>query len=111
MVDIMTAIFESFLQDFRDNLNIDISKEAVFIEHIQTNHWCLNRGFFVNCRIDLMSRLQTIKAIVNSHSFKSPKSEEPRRVQVLDLYCLTRFESILLGLRAKVQVKGLSIKD
>ena len=38
-------------------------------------------------------RLQTIKAIVNSRSFKSPKSAEPRRVQVLDLYCLTRFES------------------
>ena len=38
-------------------------------------------------------RLQTIKAIVNSHSFKSLKSDEPRRVQVLDLYCLTRFES------------------
>ena len=37
--------------------------------------------------------LQTIKAIVDSHSFKSPKSDEPRRVQVLDLYCLTRFES------------------
>ena len=37
-------------------------------------------------------RLQTIKAIVDSHSFKSPKSDEPRRVQVLDLYCLTRFE-------------------
>ena len=34
-----------------------------------------------------------IKAIVDSHSFKSPKSDEPRRVQVLDLYCLTRFES------------------
>ena len=38
-------------------------------------------------------RLQMIKAIVDSCSFKSPKSEEPRRVQVLDLYCLTRFES------------------
>ena len=38
-------------------------------------------------------RLQTIKAIVDSRSFKSPKSDEPRRVQVLDLYCLTRFES------------------
>ena len=38
-------------------------------------------------------RLQTIKAIVNSRNFKSPKSDEPRRVQVLDLYCLTRFES------------------
>ena len=38
-------------------------------------------------------RLQTIKAIVDSRSFKSPKSAEPRRVQVLDLYCLTRFES------------------
>ena len=41
----------------------------------------------------LMLRLQTIKAIVDSHSFKSPKSDEPRRVQVLDLYCLTRFET------------------
>ena len=41
----------------------------------------------------LLLQLLTIKAIVNSHSFKSPKSDEPRRVQVLDLYCLTRFES------------------
>ena len=41
----------------------------------------------------MVLRLQTIKAIVNSRSFKSPKSDEPRRVQVLDLYCLTRFES------------------
>ena len=38
-------------------------------------------------------RLQMIKAIVDSCSFKSPKSDEPRRMQVLDLYCLTRFES------------------
>ena len=38
-------------------------------------------------------QLQTIKAIVNSYSFKGPKSDEPRRVQVLDLYCLIRFES------------------
>ena len=38
-------------------------------------------------------RLQTIKAIIDSRSFKSLKSDEPRRVQVLDLYCLTRFES------------------
>ena len=36
---------------------------------------------------------QMIKAIVDSRSFKSPKSDEPRRMQVLDLYCLTRFES------------------
>ena len=28
------------------------------------------------------------QSIVNSRSFKSPKSDEPRRVQVLDLYCL-----------------------
>ena len=34
-----------------------------------------------------------IKEIVDSCSFKSPKSDEPRRVQVLDVYCLTRFES------------------
>ena len=51
-------------------------------------------------------RLQTIKAIIDSCSFKGLKSDEPRRVQVLDLYCLTT-----VGLRAKVQVKGLSIKD
>ena len=38
-------------------------------------------------------RLQTIKAIINSHRLKGLSSDEPRRVQVLDLYCLTRFES------------------
>ena len=54
----------------------------------------------------LLLQLQTIKAIVNSRSFKSPKSDEPRRVQILDLYCI-----VLLGLRAKVQVERLSIKD
>ena len=43
-----------------------------------------------SCRL---LQLQTIKAIVDSCSFKSPKSAEPRRVKVLDLYCLTRFES------------------
>ena len=58
MVDIMTAIFESFLWDFRDNLNINISKEAIFIEHIQMNRRCSNRGFFVNCRIDLIQNLR-----------------------------------------------------
>ena len=40
-----------------------------------------------------MLRLRTIKVIVDSCSSKSLKSAEPRRVQVLDLYCLTRFES------------------
>ena len=40
-----------------------------------------------------MLRLQTIKTIVNSRKFKGFSSDEPRRVQVLDLYCLTRFES------------------
>ena len=38
-------------------------------------------------------RLQTIKTIVNSRRFKGSSCAEPRRVQVLDLYCLTRFES------------------
>ena len=38
-------------------------------------------------------QLQTIKTIVNSRRFKGSSCEEPRRVQVLDLYCLTRFES------------------
>ena len=45
-------------------------------------------------------RLQTIKAIVNSRRFKGLGSDEPRRVQVLDLYCLTR-----------VQEEKMSIKD
>ena len=48
-------------------------------------------GFF--SEIQQLLRLQTIKAIVNSHRFKGSSSDEPRRVQVLDLYCLTRFES------------------
>ena len=34
-----------------------------------------------------------VVVIVNSRRFKSSGSDEPRRVQVLDLYCLTRFES------------------
>ena len=40
-----------------------------------------------------MLQFQMIKAIVNSRRFKGSSSDEPRRVQVLDLYCLTRFES------------------
>ena len=46
-----------------------------------------------NCSVGALLRLQTIKTIVNSHRFKGSSCEEPRRVQVLDLYCLTRFES------------------
>ena len=38
-------------------------------------------------------QLQMIKAIINSCRFKSLRSDEPRRMQALDLYCLTRFES------------------
>ena len=38
-------------------------------------------------------QLQTIKAIVDICKFKGSSSDAPRRVQVLDLYCLTRFES------------------
>ena len=41
----------------------------------------------------LLLQLETIKAIINSCRFKGSSSDEPRRVQVLDLYCLTRFES------------------
>ena len=82
-----------------------------------------------------------IKAIVDSRSFKSPKSDEHRRVQVLDLYCLTRcydFKQlrqsstvvdskvqvlmsleecksytciVLLGLRVRIQEEEMSIKD
>ena len=57
-----------------------------FAETYCFGHNSCNSGLF-------LLRLQTIKAIIDSRSFKSPKSEEPRRVQVLDLYCLTRFES------------------
>ena len=49
-------------------------------------------------------QLQTIKAIVNSCRSKSSRSYEPRRMQVLDLYCLARFES-------EVQAEEKSIKD
>jgi len=49
MIYIVTTIFESSLQGFRDSLNINISKEAIYIKHIHTN-W----GLFVNCRINLM---------------------------------------------------------
>ena len=60
---------------------------------------CSSPGFFgssasVNSEpISTVLRLQIIKAIVNSRRFKGSSSDEPRRVQVLDLYCLTRFES------------------
>ena len=47
----------------------------------------------VSLGASLLLQLQMIKAVVVSRSFKSPKSDEPRRVQVLNLYCLTRFES------------------
>ena len=40
-----------------------------------------------------MLQFQMIKAIVNSRKFEGSSPDEPRRVQVLDLYCLTRFES------------------
>ena len=43
--------------------------------------------------INVTLRLQMIKAIVDSRRFEGSSSDEPRRVQVLDLYCLTRFES------------------
>ena len=49
-------------------------------------------------------QLQTIKAIINSRRSKSLRSDEPRRMQVLDLYCLARFES-------EVQAEEKSIKD
>ena len=53
---------------------------------------------------DCMLRLQTIKAIVDSHSFKV-------RNQMSLEECKSWTCIVLLGLRAKVQVKGLSIKD
>ena len=52
----------------------------------------------------ILLQLQTIKTIVNSRRFKGSSSDEPRRVQILDLYCLTRFES-------EIQEEGMSIKD
>ena len=51
------------------------------------NGWLLNRCGTV------VLRLQTIKTIVNNRKFKGSSYDEHRRVQVLDLYCLTRFES------------------
>ena len=42
--------------------------------------------------------------IVDSCRFKGSRSDEPRRMQILDLYCLARFES-------EVQAKEKSIKD
>ena len=57
------------------------------LDNLQDIRIGLKRG------LDVLLQLQTIKAIVDSHSFKSPKSAEPRRVQVLDLYCLTKFQS------------------
>ena len=56
------------------------------------NVWVDQMKFWLQSQNLWMLQLQTIKAIVDGHSFKSLKSDEPRRVQVLDLYCLTRFE-------------------
>ena len=53
----------------------------------------ISKGVEIKIITEVMLQLQTIKTIVDSCSFKNPKSDEPRRVQVLDLYCLTRFES------------------
>ena len=50
-------------------------------------------GLRAKVQVKGLLRLQTIKAIVNSRRFEGSSSDEPRRVQVLDLYCLTRFES------------------
>ena len=58
----------------------------------------------VSLKASLLLQLQMIKAIINSHRFKSLRSDEPRRMQVLDLYCLAKFES-------KVQAEEKSIKD
>ena len=45
----------------------------------------------------------SVLIIVNSCRFKSSVSDEPRRMQVLDLYCLARFES-------EVQVEESQLK-
>ena len=45
-------------------------------------------------------QLQTIKAIINSRRFKSSRSDEPRRMQVL----------VLLGLRAKFKQRNSQLK-
>ena len=69
---------------------------------ILLQHWCgqpsqprgLRLAFLPYTRTTRpLLRLQTIKTIVNSRRFEGSSSDEPRRVQVLDLYCLTRFES------------------
>ena len=60
----------------------------LIMSSLHTKQLELEFGFLAN-----LLRLQMIKAIIDSRSLKSLKLDEPRRVQVLDLYCLTRFES------------------
>ena len=76
------------------SLFLEVSHGAAALTHFSLTHIAAT----------LLLRLQTIKAIINSRRFKGSSCEEPRRVQVLDLYCLTRFEG-------EVQVEEKSIKD
>ena len=81
-----------------DNEDIVMLPDELFVNLIDTN---LQERIAMADDLDgnaaealkFLLRLQTIKAIVNSRRFKGSSSVEPRRVQVLDLYCLTRFES------------------
>ena len=63
------------------------------LTHIATTLLTHSTAIVLTHSIAILLRLQTIKTIVNSRKFKGSSYDEPRRVQVLDLYCLTRFES------------------
>ena len=85
-------------RDVIKKLNHQIARHCQMYSRCQSCLVSLGAEHSIFSRLKvLMLRLQTIKAIIDSCSFKSPKSDEPRRVQVLDLYCLTRLESESLG--------------
>ena len=80
------------VDDFLQRLETQIVLPDPISRHASCQMGLSSKPAVKSCQVILL-RLQTIKAIVDSCSFKSLKSDEPRRVQVLDLYCLTRFES------------------
>ena len=105
----ISAIYQEYKAAIR--IRVGMSNPAKDITCLQTHFECLSannapvsaykQGMILLSAIPdewdhmaayYMLRLQTIKTIVNSRRFKGSSCEEPRRVQVLDLYCLTRFE-------------------
>ena len=80
---------EAIDEDYISSHIVDIETEA----SRQEKHALTMYGILQGSDPCIVLRLQTIKTIVNSRRFKGSSCEEPRRVQVLDSYCLTRFES------------------